>query len=170
MSIEKELSDNFEPVNNLNLDDILVKHKDFYKDIGIKFNDKFTKLPMLYATAKQHKIPTKFRYISSTVNSSVKQVCVVLKYIFKCIQEQVITRCKYFDASYRYKIRSCFIINNNLPVRESIFRLNSFPTNNINISSFDFDTLYTSLPHSQIKEVLTNIIKDAFSYRGKEFI
>ena len=28
--------------------------------------------------------------------------------------------------------------------------------------SFDFDTLYTSLPHTQIKEVLTNIIDDSF--------
>ena len=124
---------------------------------------------MLYATAKQHKIPTKFRYITSTVNSSVKGICVVLKHIFKCIQSQVVQRCKYFDGKYKYKVRSCFIIDNNLPVRESIFRLNNLPINICNFSSFDFDTLYTSLPHTQIK-VLTNIIDSAFNYVGKNIL
>jgi len=148
----------------------LLKHKEFYKDLNIKFNDKHNKLPMLYATAKQHKIPTKSRYITSTVNSSVKGICVALKHIFKCIQSQVVKRCKYYDGNHRYKVRSCLIIDNNLPVRESIFRLNNLPVNVCNFSSFDFDTLYTSLPHTKIKEILINIINDAFNYVDKEYI
>ena len=80
------------------------------------------------------------------------------------------TRCKYFDGKYKHKIRSCFIIKNNLPVRESIYRLNSLPTKSCNLSSFDFDTLYTSLPHSQIKQVLSDLVNDSFEYCGKEFI
>ena len=154
----------------MNLDQILDNHRKFYKNVGLKFDEKHTKLPMLYATAKQHKIPTKFRYISSTINSSVKQACIVLKHIFKCIQEQTMTRCKYFDGKYKHKIRSCFIIKNSLPVRESIFRINSLPTKSCNLSTFDFDTLYTSLPHCKIKEVLTDIVNDSFEYCGKDFI
>lgn len=168
-SIEKELSDNFEHVN-MDIEQIISKHREFYEDLNIKFDEKHNKLPMFYATAKQHKIPTKFRYISSTVKSSVKQACIVLKHIFKCIQEQTMTRCKYFDGKYKHKIRSCFIIKNNLPVRESIYRLNSLPTKSCNLSSFDFDTLYTSLPHSQIKQVLSDLVNDSFEYCGKEFI
>ena len=168
-SIEKELDSNFEEVN-LTKSDILNNHRQFYKDINISFNSKHQKLPMLYATAKQHKIPTKFRYISSTVNCSVKQACVILKHVFKCIQDYVIKQCKYFDGRYKYKIKSCFITDNNFSVRESIFRLNSFPTNVCNLSSFDFDTLYTSLPHIKIKEVLTNIIESVFERVDKEYI
>ena len=168
-SIENELANNFEEIDS-NLDDILTKHKEFYKELNIKFNDKNKKLPLLYATAKQHKIPTKFRYISSTLNSSVKQICVVLKHIFKCIQKQTMTRCRYYDGKHGYKIRSCFIIENNVPVREAIFRRNNLPNNVNNVSSFDFDTLYTSLPHSEIKATLAKIINNAFDYCGKEFI
>ena len=73
-----------------------------------------------------------------------KQVCVVLKHIFKCIQKQIMIRCRYYDGKHAYKVRSCFIIENNLPVREAIFRRNNLPNNVNNVSSFDFDTLYMS--------------------------
>ena len=171
LSIENELANNFEHVNNLTKDDIVNTHKQFCNDNDIKFDEKLTKLPFLYATAKQHKIPAKFRFISSTVGASVKQVCVALKHILKCVQDQVISRCKYFDhVKHKFKVKSCFIINNNAPVRESIFKLNSLPKPNTNLSSFDFDTLYTSLPHDKIKETLHDIIDDAFNYRDVRFI
>ena len=44
-------------------------------------------------------------------------------------------------------------------------------SNNVqSVSTFDFKTLYTSIPHSKLKKVLADVAKTAFAFKKKEFI
>ena len=124
----------------------------------------------LYSTAKQHKNPVKFRYITSTRNRSLKPLAVILKHCFKSVQREIVKRCRYFDAKFKYTIKSCFISDNNVKVREDIYRLNTYFGSIDNVTSFDFETLYTALPHDLIKPVLASMINDIFQYVNKKFI
>ena len=61
-----------------------------------------------------------------------------------------------------------WIIDNSAPVLELIAKCNSKSVDNI--STFDFSTLYTSIPHSKLKEAIVWTIKKAFLGANKKYI
>ena len=48
-------------------------------------------------------------------------------------------------------IKTCWIIDNNFEVRKQLFKSNRAISKANSVYSFDFDTLYTSLPHDKLK-------------------
>ena len=73
---------------------------------------------------------------------------------------------------YYVKTEKCniIIIDNNSKVRQEIFRINRSINNAKSIASFDFDTLYTNIPHDKLKYVLAEVIKSSFISAKKRFI
>ena len=139
--IHEELNKNFELVDKTE-SDIIEEHNTFLRDFNIRVDETDPTLPFLYSTAKQHKNPVKFRFITSTRNCSLKPLAVVLKHCFKSVQREIVKRCRYFDAKFKYTIKSCFISDNNVKVREDIYRLNTYFGSIDNVTSFDFETLW----------------------------
>ena len=167
--IQNELNASFEEVDRKETD-IVAEHQEFLKGFGILSDDATDQLPYIYSTCKQHKRPVKFRYITATTSCSLKPLARVLKHCFKVIQKEITKRCRYFDAKFKYKVKSCFISDNNFKTREDIFRLNTSFGNISNLSSFDFETLYTALPHDLIKSTLAGMINDIFVHLDKKFL
>lgn len=62
-----------------------------------------------------------------------------------------------------------WIIDNSTVVHSMIADLNRKKKVR-NIRTYDFSTLYTSIPHKQLNTRLTQVIKDAFDSAGKSFI
>ena len=66
-------------------------------------------------------------------------------------------------------MKSFWVIQNNQPVLEDLKRLN-IRSKARNISTFDFSTLYTKIPHKKLLEVLNEITDFCFNAGTKEFI
>ena len=66
-------------------------------------------------------------------------------------------------------INKCFVIDNRNPVTDFIKHTNLH--NNVhNTSTYDFKTLFTSIPHDKLKQSLANTIHSTFNSRKKKFI
>ena len=73
----------------------------------------------------------------------------------------------YCETAYANNgIKYLWSINNSNDVLEKIKTYNNIS----NLSTFDFSTLYTSLPHNQIKEKLKQLIKWTFDREGKLYL
>ena len=123
-----------------------------------------------YATCKQHKSPIKFRFITATNHSSIKPVAKILKHVFKTIQTTIIKNCLKKDKYRKDGVKTCIIIDNNNPVRENLFKINRSGYPAKSITSFDFDTLYTSIPHSKLITCIGKLIKEAFEISLCQYI
>ena len=64
---------------------------------------------------------------------------------------------------------NCFwIIDNSQQVLSALSKINYFSTAK-HLDSYDFSTLYTSIPHTSLEEALTSLIKEAYKVRDKVF-
>ena len=113
-------------------------------------------IPFVYAIPKFHKNPTKFRFITSSFNCFNKNINIVLNLILDVL-------------SYRIENEPepCWIIKNNKRVLESLeeCNINTRLPGNYMVSTFDFSTLYTSLPHD---DLIQRIVALANKHLGSE--
>ena len=111
--------------------------------------------------AKLHKTPYKARFIA---NSSSCTTTELSKLLTSCLTA-VIRYCeKVYERSGKnlfWSIKNSGEVLNKLKSRR--FRATS-------LSTYDFSTLYTTLPHNLIKEKLTNLIEWTFKREGSPYI
>ena len=104
----------------------------------------------MYAIPKFHKIPTKFRFITSSVNCITKDISVLLNLILN-------------ELSNKVELESEFswIIKNNRKVLKSLEECNANPgvPGNHMLTTFDFSTLYTALPHDDLIRCLVALLE-----------
>ena len=115
-------------------------------------------LPRIYWIPKLQKTPYKARFI---VGSSSYTTAMLSKLI-KCL---CTAYCK--AILERTGVNNMWIINNSLNV---IHTLEDKQLAIKNLSSWDFSTLYTSLPHAKLKTQLHDLLERVFNTRGKSFI
>ena len=167
--IQNELEASFSVVD-ATVENVISKQKNDLKNLGIALDGTCNSLSKFYATCKQHKSPVKFRYITSTTCAVSKPLARVMKGCCKAIQNEVIRSCNMEDYIRKDNIKTCWIIDNNFKVRKQVFKSNRSTIKAKSVCSFDFDTLYTSLPHGKVKTVIENIIKDSFISSKKKYI
>ena len=167
--LNKEISSaNFTEVNT-SIDDILENHKQFLNKFSIEVNDKHNKLPFLYFTAKMHKNPISSRFITSSKFSSLSElsekVGVCLKVLLKCTKNY-----SKFDSKYKRYMKNYFIIDNNSDVIKCLSKCNKLKNKHKSISTYDFKTLYTSIPHGLLKDKMKSFVERIFKRKGKKCI
>ena len=167
--IQAELDASFTFVNE-SPEDIIAKQKVDLSRFGITLDGDCDNLSSFYATCKQHKSPVKFRYITSTTCAVTKPLARIMKGCFSAIQKEVIRFCNLRDYQRKDKAKTCWIIDNNVNVRKQIFKCNRSISIAESICSYDFDTLYTTLPHNKLKFVIDKIIDESFESSGKSYI
>ena len=161
--LDKEIieSGNFIEVYN-NSDNII--------DNQVKFLNKFivntnSKIPFLYWTAKLHKVPISHRFITSGRGCSIQPLSINIGYCLKAILKIICNNSKYFLK--KHGINKCFVVDNRDPV--TAFMKVSNQINNVHtVSTFDFKTLYTSIPHNKLKRMISNVVQSAFSTRSNK--
>ena len=118
-------------------------------------------LPHIYWLPKMHKNPIKFRFIIAAPKCATKPLSKALASIFKQFYRQIEL---YNAKSHFYSgIKTFWVIQNNAPVIASINNLNKRGKAK-SISTFDFSTLYTKIPHNKLITVLEDIVD--FCFRG----
>ncbi|MEL6542770.1 MAG: hypothetical protein AAFQ34_15395 [Pseudomonadota bacterium] len=111
-------------------------------------------IPFMYAIPKFHKNPVKFRFITSSFNCISKKVCIFLNLILDKLVSTIS-----MESEFNW------IIKNNNKVLEM---LNGQDDNHeiphdLMVATFDFSTLYTTLPHDDLVRCIVALFNKYFT-------
>ena len=142
--------------------EVLDNHKSVLTSFGIETSDDELDLPYIYWIPKMHKNPYKQRFIAGSSKCSTKPLSILLTKLLTHIKQGLQ---KYCETAYsRSGINQMWILKNS---KELLEHLKSPAFNHVtSIKSFDFSTLYTTIPHQKLKERLTSIIRNAFIFKN----
>ena len=142
--------------------EVLDNHKSVLTSFGIETRDDELDLPYIYWIPKMHKNPYKHRFIAGSSKCSTKPLSILLTKLLTHIKQGLQ---KYCETAYsRSGINQMWILKNS---KELLEHLKSPAFNHVtSIKSFDFSTLYTTIPHQKLKERLTSIIRNAFIFKN----
>ena len=109
-----------------------------------------------------HKNPYKHRFIAGSSKCSTKPLSILLTKLLTHIKQGLQ---KYCETSYsRSGVNQMWILKNS---KELLEHLQSPNFNHItSIKSFDFSTLYTTIPHQKLKSRLATIIQNSFIHKN----
>ena len=119
----------------------------------------------MYWIPKLHKSPYKARFIANSTSCTTTYLSVLLTSCLTKIKEHVE---RYCDKAFQNSgINLFWSIKNSAEV---LTKLQNKRNAASSISTYDFSTLYTTLPHNLIKDKLSNLIKKTFARERKLFL
>jgi hypothetical protein len=138
--------------------EILDNHRSVLSSFGITTLSDEQDLPSLYWIPKLHKTPYKQRYIAGSSKCSTKPLSKLLTTLLSAVKTGLQ---KYCDIVYSHSgINQMWILKNS---KDLLSYLTSTSISRVNaIKTFDFSTLYTTIPHSKLKERLKKLIFGSF--------
>ena len=137
--------------------------------LALKFSvcvkERQDRLPTMYWLPKLHKTPYTARFIANSSSCTTTELSKLLTSCLTAVKNYVIRYCeKVYERSGKnlfWSIKNSGEVLNKLKSRG--FRATS-------LSTYDFSTLYTTLPHNLIKEKLINLIEWTFKWEGSPYI
>ena len=142
--------------------EILDNHNSVLHSFHIPVSQKDMEIPYLYWIPKLHKNPYKQRYIAGSATCSTKPLSQILTKLLTTVKEGIH---KYCDIAYDHSgINQMWILKNSKELLQSL-KSRSLTTVS-HISTYDFSTLYTTIPHSKLKARLRDLIHQAFFYKN----
>ena len=156
-----EVSNNlptYEPCS-LSKESLIDKNKSICKKFGLEISSKEHSLPLMYWLPKMHKTPIGARFIVASKTCSTKPLTSVISNVFRLIYNHVES---FHKKSHFYSnFNKFWVVQNSFPIVEQLDRINA-KKNAKRISTFDFSTLYTTIPHDLLIEVLANVVNLVF--------
>ena len=147
---------------NFSKEDIINNNENFCKKFDLKLTDKDRSLPIMYWLPKLHKTPIGARFIIASKNCSNKPLSNVISKIFKMIFKNVEnfhSKTKFYSSFKKF-----WVVENSYPIIEKLNVINTRKKAK-SISTYDFSTLYTKIPHNLLIKVLSEII--CFVFKSK---
>ena len=132
---------------------------------AVSSNEDQERLPSFYWPSKLHKKPYKARFIANSSSCTTTKLSKLLTSCLTANKKHVI---KYCEKVYERSGKNCFrSIKNSCEVLNKLksrgFRASS-------LSTHDFSTLYTILPHNLIKDKLVDLIERIFQREWSIYI
>ena len=141
-------------------EEIVSTNQELCEQYGLILTEKQKTLPIMYWTPKMHYTPSRARFIVSSAKCSTKPLSRVVSNAFKRIFKQVQS---FHEKSKFYKNYNLFwVIENSKPLIDKLNVINTKKKAR-EVSTFDFSTLYTNLPHDDLLRILNHIIDFAFA-------
>jgi hypothetical protein len=164
-SIPKDIHTSTYSLVNESLNDIITRHYNFMLKYGITLSSVHKQLPILFWTPKMHKIPSKQRFIAASHSCTTKTISSI---ITKCLKQIYFAHKIYCDHIHSYTgFNLMWIINSSLDVHKLLSSCNRKAKNLI---TYDFSTLYTSIPHDKLKTEIAFLIRKAFKGMNKNYL
>ena len=114
-----------------------------------------------------HKKPkSKQRYIAASYACTTKDISAVLTKCLKLIEKQHRIIGRQYEKNYG--INPMWILHNSAFVHQSFANFN-LKKDAKDIRTYDFTTLYTSIPHGQLRKELRWVIKERFESSKRSF-
>ena len=132
---------------------------------GLFVDEDHSKLPTLYWLPKLHKRPYKSRFIAYSNACTTTELSILLTSCLTAIKNHVI---KYCTTVYERNGKKLF-----WTIKDSGEILNKLKSRGFlssGFSTYDFSTLYTTLPHNLIKEKLTELIEQTLNREGSLYL
>ena len=111
---------------------------------------------------KLHKNPYMQRYIAGSAKCSTKPLSQILTRILTAVKEGLQKYCD--TACARSGVNQMWILKNSKELLENLKAQSLHSVNSI--KSFDFSTLYTTIPHDKLKSKLKAIINQCFFHKN----
>ena len=146
-------------LSNKNSADIINNNISICDKFGLTLEERFQTLPFMYWMPKMHYSPPRARFIVASSACSTKPLSKVASLIYKKIFNQVQSfheKSKFYGNYNRF-----WMIENSAPVIEKISNLNNRKKAK-SLSTYDFSTLYTKLPHDDLVKNLNRIVDFVF--------
>ena len=129
------------------------------KSLGIELSQEDKRL--LFWTPKLHKSPVKHRFIAGSSKCTTKQLYSLLTKILTVIKTG---QEKYYSIKTSHTgVNNMWILKNSTNLLSSLGHLGVHRATSI--QTFDFSTLYTSIPHDLFKSRMNNIVSNAFKHK-----
>ena len=137
--------------------------------LALKFSvcvkERQDRLPTMYWLPKLHETPYKARFIANSSSCTTTELSKLLTSCLTAVKNHVIRYCeKVYERSGKHLF--WFIKNSG----EVLNKLKSRGFRATSLSTYDFSTLYTTLPNNVIKEKLINLIEWTFKREGSLYI
>ena len=137
--------------------------------LALKFSvcvkERQDRLPTMYWLPKLHKRPYKARFIANSSSCTTTELSKLLTLCLTAVKNHVI---RYCETVYERSGKNLFWSIKNSG--EVLNKLKSRGFRATSLSTYDFSTLYTTLPHNLIKEKLINSIEWTFKREGSPYI
>ena len=138
-------------------------------DLPVKFsvcvNEGQDKLPTMYWLPKLHKRPYKARFIANSSSCTTTELSKLLTSCLTAIKSHVI---RYCETVYETSNKNWFWSIKNSG--EVLSKLTCRGFRSTSLSTYDFSTLYTTLPHNLITEKLLDLIEWTFKRALKTMV
>ena len=136
---------------------------DFSNSFNLNVKDEMIDIPLIYYIPKMHKNPVSKRFIAGSKKCTIK----ALSKHFSMSLKLIFNHFKRYDkvVFQRTGLKHFWIIENSLDFLENIKELRTDF-----LESYDFSTLYTNLPHTEIKNSFKKLFNLVFKREGKRFI
>ena len=115
-------------------------------------------LPYLYLTRKLHKSPYKHRFIAGSGKCMTKDPSCLLTKLLSTIKDGQVRHCN--TNTSRNGVNNMWILKNSTTLLSSLDQLDIRTAKSV--QTFDFATLYTSIPHNVLKSRISNLVHNAF--------
>ena len=144
-----------------NPDDMIFDNSMLCEQFGLKLEERLKSLPFMYWLPKMHYSPPRFRFIVASSSCSTKPLSSLASTVYKHIFNQV--RNFHDKSTFYKKINRFWVIENSKPILDKLEKINNSKTGAKDISTYDFSTLYTKIPHDDLINNLSEIVDFAFS-------
>ena len=161
-----EDSDTYVPAHKCK-DEIIFDNIQYSKKVGLDVEERDQSLPLMYWTPKMHKNPSGCRFIIASKHCSTKPLSKSISSVFKLIFNQVEKFHK--NAKFFNHYNKFWVLQNADPVLDILRNINRKKRAK-SISTYDFSTLYTKLPHDKLIYQLSKVIDLAYKGGDKSFI
>ena len=143
-----------------NIDEVIGTNIDLCKSFHLEVSDVHRSLPFMYWMPKMHYSPCRARFIVASAVCSTKPLSKIMSTIFSKIFEQIShfhAKCQFYKNYNRF-----WVVQNSKSLLMKLNKLNSKKAAK-KISTFDFSTLYTKLPHNDLIKVLQDLVEFVFN-------
>ena len=142
-----------------------VHYEKAFVAFGVKAKENQDKVPTLYWLPKLHKKPYKAGFIANSSSCTTTELSKLLTSCLTVVKKHVI---KYCEKVYERSGKNLFWSIKNSG--EILDKLKARDFNATSLSTYDFSTLYTTLPHNLIKDKLFDLIERTFQRKGSPYL
>ena len=135
----------------------------FSESKNIKIKEEMKEIPLIYWIPKMHKNPVGSRFIAGSRICSIKS----LSKVFSKALKLILNHMKLYNKTVyeRSGLNYYWILDNSLEFLESL-REQKIDY----METYDFSTLYTALPHGEIKRKFSRLFQKVYDREAKKFI
>ena len=133
-------------------------HNQLITSVGLEISEEDQNLPYLYWTPKLHKSPYKHRFIAGSSKCTTKDLSCLLTKVLSTIKDGLVRYCN--TKTSRIGVNNMWILKKSTSLLSSLDQLDVRRATSV--QTFDFSTLYTSIPHALLKCRISNLVHNAF--------